>query len=161
MRGCLVAAVVFAWPTFLALRGAATAEAGEPAGAAWALGLAMLLLVVVLPLFAAWFFHRWHVFVSEEAVSAVLGDRVRTQLRFADVTRVTLGQSAGLGLGHNTSVTLAGDDPAGRPVTIVVTRTLVTTLLPLLERLAREAGARPGIVLDDQRPAFDRALAEG
>lgn len=160
VRGCLVAAVFFAWPTFLALRAAATADEGGTAAGAWALGLAMLLLVVVLPLVAARFFSRWHIFVSGDAVSAVLGDRVRTRLDFADVERVTIGQSAGLGLGHNTSVTMVGHDPSGRPVTVVVTRTLVATLEPLLTRLDQEARSRPGILTDDQRAGFEAALAE-
>lgn len=158
--GCVAGAVFFAWPTLLALRAATSVEGAGPAAGAWALALGMLLLVVVLPLLAARFLSRLRVVVSEDAVSALLGDRVRTRLRFADVTSVSVGQSGGLGLGSNTSLTLTGTDPQGAPATVVASRALVTSLRPLLERTAREVGRRPGILAADQRADFERALAE-
>ena len=160
VRGCVGGAVFFAWPTCLALREAASVEGAGPAAGAWALALALLLVAVVLPLLVARFLSRLHVLVSDDAVSAVLGDRVRTRLRFSDVTSVTMGRAGGLGLGPSTSVTLTGSGADGSPATVVVSRRLVTTLRPVLERVAREVGARPEILAADQRADFERALTE-
>ena len=158
--GVLVA-VGFAWPAFAAVRRTASVrEPGEAIGA-WALALAVVVLVVVVPLGAAWFFSRLHVFVSHDAVTGTFGDRVRTQLRFEDVSSVRIGTSGGVGVSTNTAVDVSGHDPSGKPVTVHVSRAFVTTLEPLLERLAQEARLRPTILGEaDDRRAFERALAE-
>lgn len=159
--GGIACALVFAWPTFLALRKAARVDGVGAAVGAWVMALLLLGLVVVLPLGLAFFFSRLHVYVSEDAVTGAHGDTVRTRLRFADVTSVEVGTSGGLGTATNTSVTVRGTDPDGEPVAVNASRAFVTTLEPLLERLAREAEARPGILGDaETRARFEKALAE-
>ncbi|WP_248579755.1 hypothetical protein [Nocardioides sp. InS609-2] len=157
--GGLICALFFAWPTFLAMRKAASVRETGPAVGAWVMAAALLVLVVLLPLGLAWFFNRLHIYVSDDAVTGTFGGNVRTQVRFQDVTQVEIGTSGGFGAATNTAVTVSGTDPSGKPVEINASRAFVTTLEPLLEHLDREARTRPEI-LGDQRAEFEKALAE-
>ena len=158
-------AVLFAVPVARMVR-RALRERGVPTVLlAWGTTAAVLATVVVAPVAMAVHLHRRHTWVGEEAVTRTRGDVVVERLRLADLDEVRVRHDGGLGAATpeelNDVVELVGTDDTGRLRTMRVSRVWVTTLEPLLHRLAEEVERRPDLLRDEEeRRLFDGALAE-
>ena len=143
----LAGAALFAVPTVRAFD-LATGEEMPSAAGAWAMALALLLLVEVVPVGLATLMLRSRYVLSDDAISIVRGGRARRRLAFADLVSVRFGSDSGLALtARTTAVELRGPDGTG----LRVSGLFVRDLEPLLERLRQEESRRPGL-LEAGRP---------
>jgi hypothetical protein len=161
--GGLAVAVVFLWPAIMTVR-RAVAET-EQVALAWALAVGTTLVLVVVPLAMAWSYGRKHVYVSDEALTVTAGDRVKRQVRFADVSEVRVLVDGGLGSATpefwNQAVAVRGPDQHGAARWTKVSRTFVTTLDPLLRQLADEVRRRPDLIRrEPERELFEEYLRD-
>jgi hypothetical protein len=152
-------ALCFIFPLVSAIRKALSET--EQVALAWGVVIVMAALLVATPLAAAGSYGRKHVFVSDDAVTVTRGSTVTCHIPLADMTAIRVIVDGGLGPVTpefwNQAVLLQGPD--GRWTK--VSRTFVTTLTPLLERLAPYVERRPGLIADDQeRKLFHDYLAE-
>ena len=160
----LATAVIFLVPVQRLVR-RSLRETGGARLAAWAMTVVLALVVVVTPLVVAWGLHRDHVYVDDDAVTRTSGDEVTQRLAFADVDTVRVrfdGDPAALTPGwFAQAVVLTGTDEDGVRREVRVTRVGVTSVAPLLRRLAEEVESRPDLLADDdERELFEAALAD-
>ncbi len=150
-------AVVMAIPTLqVVLRSAQASSQQRLLGLLMA--AVMTLVLVLAPAMAARYLLRQHVYVSHEAVTLTTGERIRVQMRFADISQVRLTTEGGTGTTDPTSprqvVVLTGTDATGQQRDLRVTAMFVRTIDPLLERVAAEVQRRPEILPESQRDTF-------
>lgn len=154
----LLAALLLAVPCVRMAR-RSWGESGATAVGAWAMTAVMALVLVVVPLLLVRSILNRHTYVSEGAVTIVIGERVRQQIAFDDVTEVKVRYSGRGGeTFRNEKVFLTGALREGRGA-VLVSRFHVDTLQPLLERLAVEVEQRPELLSGDvERAYFEHAL---
>ncbi len=114
----------------------------------------LAMLFVVAPVMIIRFILERRTWVGADEVRWMRGTHVERRIRFADLTSVHCVATGGLLRGSQRSVTLIGNDPDGNPEQIHVTRTLVSRLQPLVDRVAHEVTRRPQLVAQDEREAF-------
>ncbi len=141
-----------------------TLEGGSLSQALTYSGIAAL-VAVVLPLAAARFFRRLAYFVSDAAVTQVLGGRVWRQIEFHELTEIRVTRDYGrVGLsGPRTSspaLRLRGVDDRGRSTGLIVSEQLLRSLRPLLQRVAGEAARRPELIRDPRESALLREFLQ-
>jgi hypothetical protein len=154
----MAAAAVMAVPTVATAFAAGTAEASTAPGG-WAMAVVMALVLVVVPLLLVRSILSRHTYVSEDAVTVVVGERVRQQIAFDDITAVKVRYSGRGGeTFRNDKVFLTGGLREGRGA-VLVSRFHVDTLQPLLTRLAAEVEQRPELLDGEvERDYFEHAL---
>ena len=157
-------AVVFLVPTWRTARASLAADGAQQLGG-WAMTAVLALLLVVLPLWIARHMSQRHYHVSDDAVTWRQGDRVRAQVRFAELERVRMTHDGGLGAATpellNDAVVLQSRDDTGRERRLRVSTVFVTTLEPLLEQVAREVARRPELMAADDRATLEARLTDG
>lgn len=161
----LVTAAVFTVPGVRMVRRALRERELPTVLVAWAVTGAVVVAVVVTPLVVAHQLHQRHTWVSDEAVTQTRGDDVVARLRFADVEEVRIRYDGGLGAATpewvNEAVVMVGTDASGERHQVRVSGLMVTSVQPLLRRLAEEVRRRPGLLRTDaERRLFETALAE-
>lgn len=156
-------AVIFLVPTWRMVRSSVDQSGSQQLGW-WAMTAAIALLLVVLPLWIARTMSQRHYYVSPDRVTWLQGERIRMQMRFEDVDRVLMRYDGGLGAStpewFNDAVVLVGRDQDGRERHLRVSRVFVTTLHPLLERVAEDVARRPALMEADDRAVLEGRLAE-
>lgn len=155
----LGAAVVFLVPTVRTAR-RAMGESGGTAAGFWAMAAVMLVLLVLVPAWIARSMHQRHTYLSADGVTVTSGDDVRKQIAFADLEEVKVRYSGRGGeTFRNEKVFLVGRLASGERGAVVVSRTHVETLQPLLDRLAAEVARRPELLTSDvERGYFEHAV---
>ena len=144
----LAGAALFAVPTVRTF-GLAAGEEMPTAAGAWAMAVALLLLVEVVPVWLAVLMLRSRYVLGHDAIALVRGGRVRRRVAFADLTSVRFGRDGGLGLTkRTTAVELRAPDAGLR-----VSGLHVNDLDPLLDRLRQEEARRPGLFQGDRAGA--------
>lgn len=154
----VAAAAVFLVPCVRTARQARAGSGGTAAGLG-GMAAAMVLLLVVVPLVIARSIHRRHTYVSDEGVTVISGDD-RRQIDFADLEEVKVRFSGRGGeTFRNEKVFLVGQLTDGRRGVVLVSRSYVETVGPLLRRLAVVVAERPELLTSDvERDNFEQAL---
>jgi hypothetical protein len=164
-RGTAVVVAVAALVGWIPLAGVGYQLFSRSPSLTWGFALLLTLLLVamfvVAPLVAIRAILTRRVSVTPDEVVTTRGGHVEARMPLAAVTRIhPLAGTSGLLRSSQRAVTLEGRGPDGTPSNLHVSRTLVATLAPLLDRLSAEIARRPGLLADEEDQETYAALVE-
>lgn len=140
----LVMGLVIAIPTATTLWKGLTGEPGGVLNAMTAMGLVMLTVLVLLPLFLARKLTSVRALVTDDYVAWTRDGQVNRAIRFADIAEVEVRPLGNVGfVYHNALVRMTGQLSGGGIGSVVVSTVTVTDIEPLLRRLQVERARRP------------------